>query len=51
METTYTPYSVMNNIKNKKIAELVDYIERDIGWDEINLDMESEFPFIRGLGL
>lgn len=37
MQTEYIKYSVRNNVKNEHLAHLMDFIERDIGWDDLQL--------------
>lgn len=32
MKLTYIPYSIRNNITDKDLAGLLDYLERDMGW-------------------
>lgn len=38
METIYTPYSKRHNIQNPELAGLLDYLEREMGW---NIDFQD----------
>ena len=40
MKNGYTPYSVRNNIEDPELAWLLDYLEREMGWD-IKMSIEN----------